>query len=727
MIGSKAIGTLVAFIVSIFFVIHPIYPPPVPYTRGWLRIPINLTTAPIVAIFILWAAKCIDGTVIRNGIVGTQGVKPFNIIILFFSLAYMAITLDVTGILQSAAYWVSNKGGANGWKLYFYFYVMLTLLSVLLGNDPVILSGTAFLVYYTQVVDELQPLPWLITEFAAANTASMVLFVGNPTNVVICEGFSVNNAAFTAYTIFPFIACNVACFIALAFQYRSEKHIPRQITPTQLDVRSVLRDSVSAWVGSVWLGTCLVVIIVVSFFKVDVWKISFPFAGIKFLFDLSWDYYRSRKATSIQDRGELGEKTVVSDSRRETAGSNSTSKTLTNGPMNGPNIEIKPHSPDVKDMTTDVKQHSMPDRGQLGEKTVVSDSRRDTAGSTSTSKTLTNEPMNGPNIEIKPHSPDVKDMTTDVKQHLPNGLNPTTDIQRYYPHAPDPTNVVGDNAPHKLDTPSGVEQYTLHESDVTLDAERRTPHKLDVASGVEQYAPHKSDFTLDVERRAPHKPGLPSIIERNSLDEPDHNTNVRQPSLPDQVGAKDLNSTPTAIPLLQRLSLSPRFYTFNTALPRLPFALVPFAFSQFILIEALTHQGWIDVFAHWLVRASNRQIYPTIWIIGVLGVILCNISGTNIGATILLTNVVRAADMPDHTLRAAAIALAVASNIGAVSFTFSASLAGLLWRSILDQKGIHVRQRDFARWNILPILAMTAVGLAVVSAEMAVLYRGKVS
>ena len=102
---------------------------------------------------------------------------------------------------------------------------------------------------------------------------------------------------------------------------------------------------------------------------------------------------------------------------------------------------------------------------------------------------------------------------------------------------------------------------------------------------------------------------------------------------------------------------------------------------------------------------------------------MCNISGTNIGATILLTKVVRAAELSNQSTRAAAIALAVASNIGAVSFTFSASLAGLLWKSILNQKKIPMRQRTFAFWNMLPLLAMTGVGLAIVTAEMAVLYK----
>lgn len=179
MTSGYAIATLVVFIISIFFVIRPVT---IPMPRPIPRIPINLTTAPILAIALLWAAQCLDPAVIRNGIVGTEGVKPYNILILFFSLAYMAITLDITGILQAAAFWVSNKGGRNGWKLYLYFYVMLTILSILLGNDPVILSGTAFLVYYTEVA-KLNPKAWIMAEFAAANTASMVLFVGNPTNV----------------------------------------------------------------------------------------------------------------------------------------------------------------------------------------------------------------------------------------------------------------------------------------------------------------------------------------------------------------------------------------------------------------------------------------------------------------------------------------------------------------------------------------------------------------
>lgn len=560
--SSEEIGTLVVFMISMVFVIHR-FDFPIPFSVPYLgrSIPISLSTAPIVAILILWASKCIVGSVIVNGIVGTGGVKPYNILILFFSLAYMSITLDVTGILRSAAYWVSNKGGNDGWRLFLYFYVMLTLISIVVGNDPVILSGTAFLVYYTQAVDELEPLPWLISEFAAANTASMVLFLGNPTNVVICEGFGVRNVAFTAYTILPFLACSVACFIALAVQYRSAKHLPRKITATTLDPRSALLDRVSAWFGSLLLGTCLVLILVLSFFKpsIDVWMISLPFAVAKFIYDLGWDCYRFETNKPMLGRGQTDPDDIIPSENTLTPTTTGAASKLS---MSQVSHQRHPTLPPTFGITND---------------------------------SLVPQPENNGHLFPKPDSAEPTPASTSILSHQ-----------------------------------------------------------------------------------------KPLLINR-----------VRS-----------------------------RFPTFFKALPRLPFALVPFAFSQFILIEALAYRGWIDTFAHWLVRATNRQIYPTIWIVGVFGVILCNISGTNIGATILLTKVVHAANMPSHSLRAAAIALAVASNIGAVSFTFSASLAGLLWKSILTQKKIQCRQREFAKWNILPLMAMTGVGLSVVSAEMAVLYGG---
>jgi Na+/H+ antiporter NhaD/arsenite permease-like protein len=66
------------------------------------------------------------------------------------------------------------------------------------------------------------------------------------------------------------------------------------------------------------------------------------------------------------------------------------------------------------------------------------------------------------------------------------------------------------------------------------------------------------------------------------------------------------------------------------------------------------------------------------------------------------------------------LGLAIGSNIGAVSFVFSASLAGLLWRGILRQKGIHVKGWEFVKWNMLPLVCMTVAGCAVALAVVTI-------
>lgn len=402
--------------------------------------------------------------------------------------------------------------------------------------------------------------------------------------MVICEGFSVNNAAFTAYTILPFIACNLFCFVALAFQYR--KQVPRTLTRVaHRDPRSALRDPVAAWVGSCMLGTTLILCLVVSFFGIDVWMISLPFAFSKFLFDLGWDWYRISRDIPIG----LPEAEEEEESDESPA---------------GPKQESLEDSLAHRSSITDVEKPQFPSH----EATPVDSQPHSLAFK------MDAQPSPAPETETKPTENGPPRHSSDRSESVPSRGTTTDESQR------------------------GI-----------LNAKTNMPNRL-------------------------------------------------------------------------RALLNKRFPTFMTALPRLPFGLVPFAFSQFILIEALNHQGWVNIFGNWLVRASHSQVHPTIWLIGVLGVVLCNLSGTNIGATILLTQVVRAADLPYDANRAAAIALAVASNIGAVSFTFSASLAGLLWRSILEQKKVHVRQRDFAFWNLLPLLVMTTVGLGVVSAEMAVLF-----
>jgi Na+/H+ antiporter NhaD/arsenite permease-like protein len=493
----------------------------------------------------------------------------------------------------------------------------------------------------------------------------MVLFVGNPTNVVICEGFAVNNVGFTAYTILPFLGCSLSCFIALAIQFRHVKYVPRKVNVAgDLDVSAVLRDPIGACVGGVLLGTCLIIIIIVSFFKVEVWMISLPCAVAKFLWDLAWDTcgIRYLNKGGKEDKSNVDEEdkdVMLSELKRR--------KTHPTTNAEGFDLNPKPETEIANGVASGIANGHIPN-------------------------------------SAKPKAEVVNGVASGTANgHIPNSAEPIlSPAATFYGPSPTPT-------------------FNEQSLAVTFDEPLPIP-----STGALRSDTPKTFQSLQSPSSAASRSDTLKTLQ--SQESPSSSSKSKS------LSSFPLLSAISDLPHRFSIYLSNHFPTFHTALPRLPFALVPFAFSQFILIEALSRQGWINIFAHWLVVVTKREIFKTVWVVGVLGVLLCNASGTNIGATILLTKIVNTAAssyVPPSSgpevnikafLRSAAIALAVASNIGAVSFTFSASLAGLLWRQILLQKKIIVAQTTFAKWNLGPIIVMTAVGLAVVTAEMAVLY-----
>jgi len=201
---------------------------------------------------------------------------------------------------------------------------------------------------------------------------------------------------------------------------------------------------------------------------------------------------------------------------------------------------------------------------------------------------------------------------------------------------------------------------------------------------------------VNSETRSSHRPPKPkrddsSLTRRSArianLNNADETSPALEPTAPTPL---EIISLPTYLKELfnktkLRITLNSfvtRFPTLSGTSRRLPYALLPFAFSQFILVEALSYTGWISVFSTWLAIVVGFSIPATIWVVGLMSVILCNVSGTNIGATILLVKILKHPNfasrpgLPSKVEMAGMLALAVGSNIGAVSFTFSASLAG---------------------------------------------------
>lgn len=77
----------------------------------------------------------------------------------------------------------------------------------------------------------------------------------------------------------------------------------------------------------------------------------------------------------------------------------------------------------------------------------------------------------------------------------------------------------------------------------------------------------------------------------------------------------------------------------------------------------------------------------------------------------------------NRTFWAAVYSMALGLNYGAYSSTFCASLNGLLWKDILENKGVFVGRWEFFGVNVLISIVGMALGCAVLAGEIYIIRR----
>lgn len=196
----------------------------------------NFVTAPLIADLFLLAILAIGREEVRAGTLGADHISPLDIMLFFITLAYIAISIDASGLIRWLAYKVLLWGGKSGYKLFFYLYTFFSLLGGFIGNDPIILSGTPFLAYLTRVSSNIQhPKAWIFTQFSVANIVSAVLVSSNPTNLVLAGAFQIKFLDYTVNMIVPVVFTIIILFpFLLCVIFKDEKLIPKSITIHQL-------------------------------------------------------------------------------------------------------------------------------------------------------------------------------------------------------------------------------------------------------------------------------------------------------------------------------------------------------------------------------------------------------------------------------------------------------------------------------------------------------------
>lgn len=140
-------------------------------------------------------AHTCSATFVR-GIVGTDSIVPWTILVIFFALAYLCISWDLTGVFAYIAKKVLVAANGSGRKIFIYFYVLSAIMTIFTSNDIVILVLTPIICYICNYT-KIDPVPYLISQFFAANLWSIFLVIGNPTNIIVAEAYQLRFLEYT--------------------------------------------------------------------------------------------------------------------------------------------------------------------------------------------------------------------------------------------------------------------------------------------------------------------------------------------------------------------------------------------------------------------------------------------------------------------------------------------------------------------------------------------------
>ena len=106
--------------------------------------------------------------------------------------------------------------------LFLYLYITVAVLTVFTSNDIIILTFTPFICYFAKHAG-ISPIPYLVAEFAAANTWSMALIIGNPTNIYIASSFNIGFFEYMRVMLLPTLAAGLVSFTVLYIIFHKKR------------------------------------------------------------------------------------------------------------------------------------------------------------------------------------------------------------------------------------------------------------------------------------------------------------------------------------------------------------------------------------------------------------------------------------------------------------------------------------------------------------------------
>ena len=212
-----------------------------------------------------------------------KSINPLKILVLFFSMTALSIFLDETGLFKYLAVKSTKLAKNNQFILLIILYFLVSLLTVFTSNDVVILTFTPFICFFCKHT-KINPFPYLVAEFAAANTWSMMLIIGNPTNIYLATSANITFIDYIKVMAIPTVVSGLVELGIIILMFL--KPLKEEIEVNEEEIH--IESKVDLIIGLVHLITCLVFLVISSYIGIEMWLVSLICASSLFLCVIIW-------------------------------------------------------------------------------------------------------------------------------------------------------------------------------------------------------------------------------------------------------------------------------------------------------------------------------------------------------------------------------------------------------------------------------------------------------
>ena len=226
-----------------------------------------------------------------NILFSNSKLNPLKILILFFSISFISISLDEAGFFTFIAIKFINRFKKSQYMLFFSLYFLISILTIFTSNYIVILTFTPFILYFAKN-GRISPIPYLVLEFICANTYSLLLPIGNPTNIYLSSIYSLNFIDYVKNMLIPSLIVGLVSLLVLLVLFR--KSLSQKIEVFN-DKKPSIKNKTLCIISLIHLISTTILLVISNYINLEMWIIALIFASSLLTLIIVYSIYKKNK------------------------------------------------------------------------------------------------------------------------------------------------------------------------------------------------------------------------------------------------------------------------------------------------------------------------------------------------------------------------------------------------------------------------------------------------